>query len=295
MNRRCGIHNMLTKLIRAMVRIVIASILLTKAVTLVFCKAQILPIPQGAFSMMTFAGAFAVFSIIFLNMERPPRANFMRCFEENGFCDKTNELIKKWVKKCGKRGYYDTALLALSEFCMSFEKYKEAFECLSKINYGELDTRQKIVYYNSYLYGAVICRDRTAADAVYERAKLLLLGVTDDKLSGVVKHTLGCYEYMCGRLASAERFFDRSLETAAHGASFDEELICEDYFGLCACYLETDRLMQAKYAAERAALYAPDSDSVIQRKLERTKHLVELAFRGLQNDDVNIEAEKGSA
>ncbi len=286
---------MLTKLIRAMVRIITASVLLTEALTLAFAKAHRLPIPQGAFSMLLFAGSFAVFSIIFLNMERLPRAGFMRSLEENGFSDKTNELIKKWVKKCGKRGYHDTALLALSELCMSFEKYKEAFECLSRISCGKLDDRQKIVYYNSYLYGAVICGDKAAADAVYNRSKLLLLGVTDDRLSGVVKHTLGCYEYMCGRLASAEVFFNQSLETAAHGAGFDEDLICEDNFGLCACYLETDRLMQAKYAAEQAAYYAQGADSVIQRKLERTKRLVELAFRNTQNDDLNIEAEKGSA
>jgi hypothetical protein len=143
---------------------------------------------------------------------------------------------------------------------------------LSKIDFNSLNTNDRIVYFNAYLYRAISCGDKETADRIYEAGREYLITVDYEPLCYFVKHTLGCYEYMRGNLYKAEELFMQSF-----GGTKLCDVICEDCLGLSVCYLDTGRLEQAKHAVETASEYAVNES--LKQKTERAKRLVEEAFK----------------
>lgn len=232
-------------------------------------------LPAGSASLTILFSTLMVVTIVLeLFKDRVPRfpsIKLERILEKEGYTAEFYQIAGEWRKKCEKKGKTRTPALVMSELLIDGGHYAEGFEELSKLEFKNLSYRQKQIYFNTALYGAVLCGDGALAEEIYECGRKYLISVTAKSLLGSVKHTLGCYEYLIGDVNRAEEFFKQSL----NGAD-TRELKCEAYLGLSVCYLDTGRLEQAKKAVESAAEYA--AGVPIKRKLSNAKKLVEQAF-----------------
>jgi hypothetical protein len=233
---------------------------------------------------IVYTATMTILLAIGLLYEREPRfpaRKLRKIARENGYSAEFYRTARKWHDKCVKKskkagmgygyGYCENASLVMSELLMDGGHCAEAFDMLEKTDYEKLSCKQRQIYFNTYLYGAVICGDSDAADRIYRSGRSYLVSVTSHSIAPSVKHTLGCYEFMCGNLNRAEELFVQSL-----GSAKSCDVACEDYLGLCACYLETGRFSQAKSAVETAAEYAVNKP--LKQKLERAMRLVETEF-----------------
>ncbi len=212
--------------------------------------------------------------IVFLEQGRTPKLRSRRIsqlLQTEGYCPEVYALLADWNARCEKRGMSDVSKLVTAQMLIDGAHYKEGFGKLAELDFSELELRQKQVYMNTYLYGAVLLGDRAEADRIFASAEKWLMSVTDRQLSASVKHTLGCYEYMCGRKVRAEELFMQSVgSTSAH------DVICEDWLALAACYLDSGRKELARLAVQTAARNTVTT--VQEEKVSRAKELVELAY-----------------
>ena len=149
-----------------------------------------------------------------------------KLLETEGYSPGFYRIVFDWRERCSKSGRVQ-ADLAAAELLIDGGHYVKGFELLNGINVSELETVQKQVYYNSMLYGAVLCGDTEAAERIYERGEKWLLSVGKRSLAASVKHTLGCFEYSRGRKELAEELFMQSLDAAS-----SNDVICEVWLGL---------------------------------------------------------------
>ena len=213
----------------------------------------------------------AVLAVLNIGKEpRYPAVKLSRISEREGYSDRYFSELRRWCEKCEKKKCGETAALVMSETLAESGRLNEAFEQLRGIKFSELTRRQRQVYYNTWLYAAVLCEDISAADEIYRCGRGYLVSVTSRSLAASVKHTLGCYRYLRGELPAAEEQFFQSIESARGS------ILCEDYLALSACYLDTERLSQAKSAVEKAAEYAEGSRP--ERKVANARELVEQAY-----------------
>lgn len=258
--------------------ILLRTFIFSAAVTQLFSFAAdklSLPIATGKPTLTLIFSFLMTVSILFeLSRDREPRfpsRELSRILENDGYTPEFYRTVRAWREKCAKKGSVRTPALMMSELLIDGGHYNEGFAELAKLDFKKLSTRQKQIYFNTYLYGAVLCGDIAAADEIYRSGRRLLISVTNKPLACSVKHTLACYEYMHGNISKAEELFTQSI-----GGSRSGDVLCEGYLGLSVCYLDTERFEQAKKAVETAAKYA---DSVpLRQKLERARRLVEQAF-----------------
>ncbi|MGN0633583.1 MAG: hypothetical protein ACI4JW_06900 [Oscillospiraceae bacterium] len=251
-----------------------------KVVILIFGGAVSGVMPPNSLEMIFFVGFFTVALLIDILMRRTPplpSLRLERILEKSGYCASFYAVALDWKKKCEKKGCGDAAAVTLAEMLINGGRFKEGFEILGSVDYGRLKRTQKQAFYNAYLYGAVLCSDIKAADEIYAAGKAALFSVKNKALSAAVRHTLGCYEYMHGRLSRAENFFVQAVENAQSC-----DVMCESLLSLGVCYLDTGRLEAAKNAVGRAAGYA--ASAPLTEKTERAMRLVEEAFREARGD-----------
>ncbi|SDA10223.1 hypothetical protein SAMN02910447_00065 [Ruminococcus sp. YE71] len=232
----------------------------------IFWKGSLPPLIYLAF--VTISGA------IFLELGRVPRLNTRRIAEllsTEGYCPEVYALLADWNAKCEKRGCGELSRLVTAQFLIDGGHFKEGFGTLGKLDFEALDRRQKQVYMNTYLYGAVMLGDKPEADRIFASGEKWLTTVTDKHLAASVKHTLASYEYMCGNKVRAEELFMQSI-----GCTTARDVLCEDWLGLAACYLDSGRKEQARMAVKTAA--EKSVTTVQDERVKRAKHLVEQAY-----------------
>ena len=221
-----------------------------------------------------YMGLVIISGSVILFSSRTPKFNgrrIGRLLSEKGYCPEVYAELLAWQKKCEKHGCGDAAKLVTAEMLIEGAHYEKGFELLRELDIARLPRRQKQVCYNTWLYGAVVLGDRASADEIYRCAEPWLSVVTDKNLISGVKHTLGCYEYMCGRKIHAEELFGQSIDSAR-----SSDVLCENWLALSACYLDSGRNELAKKAVETAMRYC--STTVQQEKISRAKQLVEQAW-----------------
>lgn len=251
----------------------IFSALATQLTIFIFGKLDFVPRGSASFYPMLFALTMTAAVLAVLNIGKEPRypaVKLSRIAEREGYSDRYFAELRRWCEKCEKKKCGETAALVMSETLAESGRLNEAFAQLRGIKFSELTRRQRQVYYNTWLYAAVLCEDISAADEIYRSGRGYLVSVTSRSLAASVKHTLGCYRYLRGELPAAEEQFFQSIESARGS------ILCEDYLALSACYLDTERLPQAKSAVEKAAEYADGSR--LEHKVANARELVEQAY-----------------
>jgi hypothetical protein len=216
----------------------------------------------------------AVFAIDELLDKKPafPSRKLRRIVKEEKYSPAFYRTIQLWVEKCKKKGYVNVPTMNFCEFLIDGGYYNECFDLLSEIDFKSLKRSERQMYFNICLYTAVLLGERELADSIYKVGRPYLVSVMPKWLSPSVKHTLGCYEYMCGNLRRAEELFLQAME-----GIYRYEFLCEDFLGLSLCYLETGRLSQAKKAVEEASYWGKGTHH-LELKVQRAKKLVEDAF-----------------
>ena len=255
-------------------RTLIAGVLLTQAAFGICGLAGITAVSRYPVRELVFLGFILVLTLLqLLIMKQPtfPGAKLGRLLETEGYSAEFYRIVFDWREKCGKRGRLQ-ADLAAAELLIDGGHYGKGFELLDAISPGDLEPVQKQVYFNTLLYGTVLCGDIEAAEQVYERGKKWLLAVTKRPLSASVKHTLGCFEYSRDNADLAEELFMQALDGAA-----SNDVICEAWLGLTACYLDTGRLTNAREAIKQAGGYA--CTIPLKRKVARMRAEVPAAQR----------------
>ena len=211
----------------------IFSALATQLTIFIFGKLDFVPRGSASFYPMLFALTMTAAVLAVLNIGKEPRypaVKLSRIAEREGYSDRYFAELRRWCEKCEKKKCGETAALVMSETLAESGRLNEAFAQLRGIKFSELTRRQRQVYYNTWLYDAVLGEDIPAAE---------------------------------------EQFF-QSIESARGS------ILCEDYLALSACYLDTERLPQAKSAVEKAAEYADGSR--LERKVANARELVEQAY-----------------
>jgi tetratricopeptide (TPR) repeat protein len=239
------------------------------------CDKLSVSLPFGRATLTLLFSFLMTLSIVFemLKDRSPhfPSRKLSEILETEGYTPEFYRLVQMWQEKCSKKGEYATAALVMSELLIDGGHYTQGFDELAKLDFKSLSCRQKQIYFNTYLYGAVLCGNKSAADEIYDGGRNYLISVTSKSLACSVKHTLGCYEYLNGNLSKAEELFMQAI-----GGTKANDVLCEAYLALSVCYLDTERLQQAKKSVETAALYA---DNVpLKNKVSRARTLVEQAF-----------------
>lgn len=214
------------------------------------------------------AAIFLITMIQLMMIKLPsfPGHQLSKLLETEGYSPEFYRLVFDWRERCGKSGKVQ-ADLAAAELLIDGGHYVKGFELLGGINTEELEPLQKQVYYNSMLYGAVLCGDTEAAERIYERGGKWLLSVGKRPLSASVKHTLGCFEYSRGRKELAEELFMQSLDAAS-----SNDVICEVWLALMICYMDSGRETNAREALKKAAGHAWTYP--LKKKVARAKELL---------------------
>lgn len=248
------------------VRTFIAGVLLTQAALGICSLAGVKAASRFPVRELTYLGIIFVLTLIqllIIKLPAFPGAKLGRLLETEGYSAEFYRIVFDWRERCGKRGKLQ-ADLAAAELLIDGGHYEKGFDMLNGIDPAALEPVQKQVYFNTLLYGAVLCGDTEAAEQVYERGKKWLLAVTKRPLSASVKHTLGCFEYSRGNADLAEELFMQALDGAA-----SNDVICEAWLGLTACYLDTGRETNAREALKHAAGYA--CTIPLKRKVSRMR------------------------
>ncbi|MCD7742322.1 MAG: hypothetical protein LUI06_08970 [Ruminococcus sp.] len=216
---------------------------------------------------------FASFLQLFLwRTPKLPEKRLCKILTDKGYTPEFYRIMLDWVNRCEKKGIGDGARLSYAETLIDGGHYDKGLAELEQITFSNLEFTQKQIYFNTCLYAAILCGDKTNADRVYLEAQPWLENVKKRSLKASVYHTLGCYEYSCSNIEGAIDFFMKSLKKAT-----TTDVTCEDNLALVACYLETDCPMLAKAAAEEAADYALTLP--LKQKVDKAKALVEKDFR----------------
>lgn len=229
---------------------------------------------QTSVSPIVYLFYVVLVGLLILRDNRMPVFNSLRIsrlLKENGYSSEVYAILLDWQKRCEKRGFGTSAKLITAQMLIDGAHYKKGFELMSELDISKLDRRQKQVCYNTWLYGAVRLGDRKSADEIYAYAEPWLTAVTDKRFISSVKHTLGCYEYMHGRKIRAEELFTQSIDCA-----YSSDVLCDDWLALSACYLDSGRNEQAKYAVEQAIEHS--CTALQEEKIKRAKRLVENAY-----------------
>ncbi|MCD8096295.1 MAG: hypothetical protein LUE12_09270 [Ruminococcus sp.] len=253
----------------------VISAVITQAVLFIGDLLEFKPVRYKTSGALIFLVLFGFLSIALLMKERRPRFPQRKASAiliNEGYTLQLYELLKKWVKKCDKKGFSNTARLTYAEYLVSGGRIDESFEALSEINFSSLYDDQKRIFFNCCLYAALLSGDKEAAEKIYKTAKPWLLSSSDKNITSSIKNTLGFFEYTRGNLVKAEELLVQSIENAR-----SEEVLCDNWLALSALYLDTDRPLYAKMAVENASFYA--SDYTLKQKLERAKSLVEEDYR----------------
>ena len=215
--------------------------------------------------------------LIMIRLPNFPGHQLGKLLETEGYSPRFYKLVFDWRERCGKKGRVQ-ADLAAAELLIDGGHYVKGFELLNGINVSELETAQKQVYYNSMLYGAVLCGDTGAAELIYERGEKWLHAVGKRSLAASVKHTLGCFEYSRGRKELAEELFMQSLDAAS-----SNDVICEVWLGLMLCYMDSGREVNARDALKKAAGHAWTYP--LKKKVARAKELLYGVPAAAETDD----------
>ena len=234
------------------------------------------PVPE-----MVYLGTVSVGLVIQLIILRPPHFpvyRTMRLLGSEGYSPAFYSEVFAWHKKCVRRGepYKTHAELTLSEVMIDGGHFTEGMKRLDSLDISALGRKQRLVYYNTYLYGALQRGDTDTARRIYADAADLLKAVSDKALSASVRHTLGCYEYSEGRIGTAEKLFVQALENASA-----DDVRCEIWLSLTACYLDTGRLTNARSALCNAADCAVTLP--MKQKVARAKELCDNAKKEPRN------------
>lgn len=188
--------------------------------------------------------------LMMIKMPSFPGAKLGRILESEGYSPEFYRILNVWCDKCS-RSWRVRSELAAAELFIDGGHYERGFGLLRGIDPAGLDLQQKQIYYNTLLYGAVLCGDRSAAEAIYRVGGKWLTSAAKRPLAASVKHTLGCYEYLCGNVDNAEELFIQALDAAS-----SNDVICEVWLALMVCYLDSGRTVNAREALKKAAGYA---------------------------------------
>jgi tetratricopeptide (TPR) repeat protein len=263
------------KVIKLLLCILTFSIVCTQLILIAADLAGVTGIRQRSVSSLIYLGLVAVSGIFLIEKTRVPRLPALRLrevLETEGYSKEYYAVVIRWHDACIKRGYPTAARLTLAESLIDGGHTEEGLEILEKLEVNDLDRGQKQIYYNTLLYAAVAGGDREAADRIFEKAQPWLYTASSKAISASVKHTLGCYEYLCGNIKRAEALFMQALDSKPAA-----DVICEVKMALTLCYLDTGRLELAREQADSAAQYA--GTVPLQQKLDRTRRLSEEVFR----------------
>lgn len=253
-----------------------ASAFLTQLITFIVEHTSLIQYRVQHFPLIVFAivtPIVALIELIVYSVPRLPVIRLTKILKADGYTPEFYKLVKRWHKKCCRRGFKTHANLFLAGVLIDGGHCTQAFEVLSAVNYDKLSLDQKRSFCNACLYAALISGDKKTADEVFRRSKGLLISSSGGEQTPSIHHTLGYYEYTCGNTKKAESLFNRSLE---HASSAD--LICDNLLALSACYVDSGRLVPAKRAVEKAYDYALTAP--LKAKLKRAMELVEGAAIG---------------
>lgn len=257
------------------VKIFLLSAGLTQLILLIFDLAGSSILRRSSVTPLLYLCLILLTGTLVLRRSRMPAFDsrrISRLLRAEGYCPEVYAILLEWKDRCEKRGFGESAQLITAQMMIDGAHYRKGFELLGELDMSQLDRRQKQVCLNTWLYGAVLTGDMESADSIYSYAEPWLTAVTDKRFIPSVKHTLGCYEYMCGRKIRAEQLFTQSIDCAA-----SHDVLCEDWLALSACYLDSGRNEQAKYAVEQAMRYS--CTALLDQKIIRAKRLVENAYR----------------
>lgn len=249
-----------------------AGILLTQGMLLVGRAAGITEVQSFPVPEITYLVTVMLCLIVQTIISRPPKfpsVHTSRLLETEGYSAGLYAAVFDWQRRCEKYGEpcKTQAELACAELLIDGGHFSEGFKRLESIEPGQLTLRQKQVYFNTLLYGKVISGERKAAEQIYDSCKSILLAVSDRSLSASVKHTLGCYKYSLGAPEAAEKLFMQALDSAV-----SDDVLCEIWLSLTACYIDTERLVNAKSALYSAAEHAYTMP--LKQKVKRAKELL---------------------
>lgn len=251
-------------------RTLVISIAVTQAVLFAGYKAGISLFSRPLAAEAIYLTMIIIVPMVQIRIIRPPAFPMFRLREilmTDGYSAKFYKILFDWGGKCEKKGQAELALLTEAALLIDGGHYNEGFARLDKIKFSKLEKEQKQVYYNTYLYGAVICGDLKTAQKIYESGEKWLFSVTSYPLTASVKHTLGCFEYLRGNKVRAEEMFMQSLDNEPV-----TEVMCEVWLALAVCYAETRRKELAHKALKTAAGFA---DTVpLKAKLLRAREAV---------------------
>ncbi len=96
------------------------------------------------------------------------------------------------------------------------ENFDEAINLLSKVNIGNLDKDEQIVYYSCTLYAYCLACDNTMADRIYTACKDLFFDYLYEDPVPFVYQTLGVYFYMKKDYDKASDFFFKAVNSSPY-------------------------------------------------------------------------------
>ncbi len=256
------------QLCRLFARTLIGGILFTHLI-LAVCElagiSAVLRFPVREVVYLSVVFFIMLIQLILIKMPSFPGARLGRILETEGYSAEFYHILNEWCVKCRRR-WKVRSELAAAELFIDGGHYEKGFGLLNGIDPAGLEQQQRQIYYNTMLYGAVLCGDRAAADVIYRSGGKWLISVSKRPLAASVKHTLGCYEYLRGNADRAEELFVQALDAAS-----SNDVVCEVWLALMVCYLDSGRTVNAHEALKKAAEYA--CTLPLKQKVARAREL----------------------